>query len=589
MAAVKEQVHVKLVNYNDIGDTAAKVFERLPLEDVKDFDDYLRYEIVYWGKYNYGFGISQLNLRYIKNHYDSAFGQISETGEDGVQYIKNLYYVSSEQSDGKTKYYLYDESIDQVYKIPLTRIGKHKVHSVEELDFQQGKIVGSKEVLEKTLIDTESDIENIGSVSCYAPELKGFVKERTKALYYKVNENGEIIDNNPKERPIEEYLNNKKIVIDGNYVFYNYNETEIDATTGKVKYSNAIWANIKVEASGVETNWVWIPRYAYKIEGNNTNIIYIDLNNKQAKTREALPEGYTVHPAFEDGKKGIWVSKYEVEQVEGKKEWYSHYLPDLKGFNPETTWVELYKDDGTFTEVKLSTISNIQDFAEKNRWFDYEHQVWANIKTEAYGVECWWVWIPRYAYKISSSITEVIFVDIENKPLSGDELPEGYIVHPAFEDGKKGIWASKYEVSKVQGDEIAPDVPDMSNFNPQTTWVEVYNDDGTFTETKLADIGNINQFAKANRWYDYSKSIWANIKVVNDQGTLDTSDDVETWWVWIPKYAYSLVGDETSIVFLDENGNPTDGSTLLSNYIEHPAFEDGKKGIWVSKYEVSEE
>ncbi len=75
------------------------------------------------------------------------------------------------------------------------------------------------------------------------------------------------------------------------------------------------------------------------------------------------------------------------------------------------------------------------------------------------------------------------------------------------------------------------------------------------------------------------KQIWANIKVV--------SEGVETWWVWIPKYAYNITGVETTIIFLDESGNPIDGSTLPSNYIPHPAFNGGLTGIWASKYETS--
>ena len=77
--------------------------------------------------------------------------------------------------------------------------------------------------------------------------------------------------------------------------------------------------------------------------------------------------------------------------------------------------------------------------------FDYENQIWANIKTTGYGIDCWWVWIPRYAYKIESNTTSIIFIDLDNKPLDGSTLPSNYIVHSAFEDGKKGIWTSKYE------------------------------------------------------------------------------------------------------------------------------------------------
>ena len=162
-------------------------------------------------------------------------------------------------------------------------------------------------------------------------------------------------------------------------------------------------------------------------------------------------------------------------------------------------------------------------------------------------------------------------------------MPSNYVIHEAFKDGKKGIWASKYESSqKVGKRETTKDVniPDLSGFNKENTYIEIYNDNGTFTEKKLSEISDITEFIKNNRWYDYSKQIWANIKTVSDDGK-------ESWWVWIPKYAYNITGVETRIIFLAENGKPNDGSSLPSNYVPHPGF-SGLSGIWASKYEVSE-
>ena len=63
----------------------------------------------------------------------------------------------------------------------------------------------------------------------------------------------------------------------------------------------------------------------------------------------------------------------------------------------------------------------------------------------------WWVWIPRYAYKIENGITSIVLLDSNNKPLDskfGNTIPTqyGYKLHEAFEqgDGLKGIWFSKY-------------------------------------------------------------------------------------------------------------------------------------------------
>ena len=48
---------------------------------------------------------------------------------------------------------------------------------------------------------------------------------------------------------------------------------------------------------------------------------------------------------------------------------------------------------------------------------------------------------------------------------------------------------------------------------------------------------------------DYNKKIWANIRTVNK----DTK--IESWWVWIPRYAYKIPNagasnKEVSIIFI---------------------------------------
>ncbi len=123
-------------------------------------------------------------------------------------------------------------------------------------------------------------------------------------------------------------------------------------------------------------------------------------------------------------------------------------------------------------------------------WYNYETQGvykednktshWANAKTVD-GSQ--WVWIPRYAYKIVSQpkdarveggeidiiflkdTTDTTYVDTDG--VEHTELPEGYIVHPAFknesEEGYKnggwdneltGIWVAKYEAGKAEEGEI---------------------------------------------------------------------------------------------------------------------------------------
>lgn len=89
------------------------------------------------------------------------------------------------------------------------------------------------------------------------------------------------------------------------------------------------WANAMTSDGSM---WVWIPRYAYKInwdkkeQTGKIDVVFLEGNtnyNKEGKDITTL--GYTIHPAFKDGKTtgysngewdkeitGIWVSKFEA-------------------------------------------------------------------------------------------------------------------------------------------------------------------------------------------------------------------------------------------------------------------------------------
>ena len=240
-------------------------------------------------------------------------------------------------------------------------------------------------------------------------------------------------------------------------------------------YPNKIWANIKTNANGQDAWWVWIPRYAYYIpdagsDYNDINIIYIGLDNKPLNKTEypnGLPEGYIVHPAFTAGSKqlkGIWMSKYEPSVQLYPTGVDGVLPPDMSGFDPEYTYIELYDSvtDTYIDEVKLADLSDedLKTINENKEWYDYSNKIWANIKTNANGQDAWWVWIPRYAYRIdaagtSNTMTQIIFVGLDDKPINKEVFPnglsEGYIVHPGFNvEGKplQGIWMSKYEPSE---------------------------------------------------------------------------------------------------------------------------------------------
>ncbi|MDD2208292.1 MAG: hypothetical protein PHU45_02935, partial [Bacilli bacterium] len=119
------------------------------------------------------------------------------------------------------------------------------------------------------------------------------------------------------------------------------------------------------------------------------------------------------------------------------------------------------KWDDSFNEIE----TNIYD----SEWYDYNSKKWANAKT-ADG--SYWVWIPRYAYKITNGYhsSETGTIDIKflreetnvNKT-NTDIKTTGYnpgvkdtsmhhFLHPAFdvEGSELGFWIAKYEPTAAE-------------------------------------------------------------------------------------------------------------------------------------------
>lgn len=155
-----------------------------------------------------------------------------------------------------------------------------------------------------------------------------------------------------------------------------------------------------------------------------------------------------------DEEKYLFVTESEPVTIGGE----TYYAPNLEGFNGLTTSAEYYSQDEEQTlEVSISlhmnqqVINEIVDGKTTYTWYDYTNKKWANIKTTANGYEAWWVWIPRYAYKLPSNPnddTEIIFIDTNNKPLDtekfGTTLPLGFKIHPAFDQDTDSKRKSAY-------------------------------------------------------------------------------------------------------------------------------------------------
>ena len=85
---------------------------------------------------------------------------------------------------------------------------------------------------------------------------------------------------------------------------------------------------------------------------------------------------------------------------------------------------------------------------------DNNSSEWANARVTIDGVDSYFVWIPRYEYKIDS---DAHTIDVKFIPTSKTQADEGYIIHPAFTNNVdmggwtselSGIWIGKYESAR---------------------------------------------------------------------------------------------------------------------------------------------
>ena len=163
-----------------------------------------------------------------------------------------------------------------------------------------------------------------------------------------------------------------------------------------------------------------------------------------ADFQENLPEEIYVQDGSNQKQKGVYMC-----------------IPDLTGFSQLNTRYVSYDESGN---EQIDTWINKNP---PNNWYDYKNQQWANILVENNGKEAYFVWIPRYVYKISSvnpQIADVKFVDLNNNYTDPDTdqvtdwatlQSQGYVLSEAFiwsdkendtspENQLSGYWMSKY-------------------------------------------------------------------------------------------------------------------------------------------------
>ena len=219
---------------------------------------------------------------------------------------------------------------------------------------------------------------------------------------------------------------------------------------------------------------------------NGGKITYSELKTTLEKygTVEYESDGKTI--------KGIKTTAgYEIPITElytNKENWPTFTTvanePDIKGFNVQNSYFVTWNTESS--PYLISDGTRLDDVPPSD-WYDYTASVnkWANVKTTGGGNDCYWVWIPRYAYQVptrssTASTIQIKFLEGKtNKPIgetteitNTTPAPGSWVVHPAFTNAGNGgfgelsgIWVAKYEASSSSSIVVEnPSEDQLANF-----------------------------------------------------------------------------------------------------------------------------
>ena len=144
----------------------------------------------------------------------------------------------------------------------------------------------------------------------------------------------------------------------------------------------------------------------------------------------------------------------------------------------------------------------------------------------------------------------------------------------------------------------------------------------------ISDSGVVTKASTSSSWYNYENKIWANSVILKDEsvvyknGETIPESNIESYFVWIPKYSYQLfdLGNYSSLTSISNKtqeikikfgtGNTSDsvtgecttpfennqgiagssGNCKVGDYMTHPAFlAFDTLGLWVGKFETGYE
>ena len=237
--------------------------------------------------------------------------------------------------------------------------------------------------------------------------------------------------------------------------------------------------------------------------------------------------------------------------------------------------IPVYYDDSAKVWKKADATNTTEP-----KWYNYSGKRWANIVTvksdvrsgyESAGVGTeikeddvigYFVWIPRYAYKVGNQMMDIVFLKGTTNEFSGGTVGTGndYITHPVFTNSPQnggwdkelsGIWVAKFESSSSETELVEDTGYTTVKVNPGTS-IPITGSGKISNTIKTYGKGNISGYVtirpNVTSWKNISVSdIFAkSASVASDHGiNVDSHMMKNTEWGAVAYLTQSKYGNTT--------------------------------------------
>ena len=349
------------------------------------------------------------------------------------------------------------------------------------------------------------------------------------------------------------------------YVTYDDNEKEHSTTPISqsmpqywYEYGESKWANIVTRNNGLETYYVWIPRYEFMLDQTNqrSTVKFLSGTNNNADRGYQIPEAFwfdkNENGTEDEGEQltGYWAMKYTAGEETAPR------------FDTEVT--------ATSSSIRTKGVTGtaVASGQVYNYYINGEYKGQKTTATDTFEFT-----------GLNSNTKYTVLVEIR------DATTDEY------------IGSVVKQISTIDANK-----PELAGFNAEQTYYVLYDNDGN--ETVGDKIKNDGSNMPSN-WYNYSQSNWANIVVTDGtvSGGKITGATMTTYFTWIPRYEFKIDSTQqkqpatarTEVRFLSDTSKDTDVGYQIPDAFwfdknSNGTEDDGEQlsGYWAMKYTVGQ-